>query len=92
MLLYNDYVFTEGMKSSHNQHTDEVASYNDDNFFKANSLFQTYNTYLQIVLCNDDFEVSDLIGTFTKKQKLNNMKFNLGKIDANLKSKLHVIQ
>lgn len=92
LILLNDDVFAEVMKSTHNQQTGEVASYNDGNFFKENSFFQTYKTSLQIVLYNDDFEVSNPIGTFTKKQKLNGMYFNLGNIDAKFKSKLHVIQ
>ncbi|KAJ8017774.1 hypothetical protein HOLleu_44589 [Holothuria leucospilota] len=91
-LLLKDDVFTQVMSSHRKEVVNEVSSFRDGSFYQQNELFNSAETSLQIILYNDDFEVSNPIGTFTKKQKVNAMYFNIGNIHPKYRSKLHVIQ
>lgn len=91
-LLLHDDIFTQVVSSPQKVVASEITSFRDGAYYQQNDLFNSNETSLQIILYNDDFEVSNPIGTFTKKQKINAMYFTIGNIHPKYRSKLHVIQ
>ena len=63
----------------------------DGNMYKTHPLFSTDPRALQIILYTDDLEITNPLGTHTKKHKVQMLYFTLGNIPPQFRSKLSAI-
>lgn len=92
MLLSDDFVLGQCQSRHHSEDSSVLTDIVDGTVFKKNSLFQSCERSLSIILYEDSFEIVNPLGSARIKHKILAMYFTLGNTQPEYRSVVDAMQ